>query len=52
MNAKTERNRLLLEILDFHNLFFKVYIMAPSAYKNKKQPLALTIAKVWGKNQL
>jgi len=26
--------------------------MAPSAYKNKKQPLALTIAKVWGKNQL
>ena len=32
--------------------FFKVYIMAPSAYKNKKQPLALTIAKVWGKNQL
>lgn len=25
--------------------------MAPSAYKNKKQPLALTIAKIWGKNQ-
>lgn len=23
--------------------------MAPSAYKNKKQPLALTIAKIWGR---
>lgn len=52
MNAKRSETDSFWKFLIFHNLFLKVYIMAPSAYKNKKQPLALTIAKVWGKNQL
>lgn len=49
MNAKRSETDSFWKFLIFHNLFLKVYIMAPSAYKNKKQPLALTIAKYGGR---